>query len=100
MKLSGIGILLTVLLAGCAKIHMACPTTGVQTVTIGGSTVGYTLLSMAGTAAHAAGLMQSTAPQQSAGTTVDYEYVPLFGEDFVSCGAMPGPSAVATPAVR
>lgn len=88
---TGIVLLLVLSLAGCARIHLVCPTNGVETVTIGGSQVGYTLLSMASTATQAAkfGATPPTAPADT--STVDYTYVPIFGQDFASCGNMPNP---------
>lgn len=82
-----------VALSGCAKIHLNCPTDGTQTATIGGSQVGYQLLSMVGTAAKAAGLLgaERAAAPAPAGSTVDYTYVPIFGQDTVSCGGTPTP---------
>lgn len=89
-----------VVLFGCAKVHLVCPDNGVATAVIGGSQVGYQLIAM-GSAMATKGGMMAAAPSggtSSATSTVDYNWVPIFGQDYASCGEMPAPTAVATPA--
>ena len=83
-------LLLAIVFAGCAKVHLECPTNGMETATIGGSQVGYTLIAMGASAAKSGGLMAAAPGAATPATsTVDYTWVPVFGQDFASCGNSP-----------
>jgi len=85
-----------VMLAGCAKIHVVCPTDSIEHVMIGGNNVGTVaitaLIAMGGKAGLMAPRNAAAAPDVAASqTTVDYTYSPIFGTDYVQCGAGPIP---------
>jgi|SRR6185437_10476583 len=87
----------TLTLSGCARIHVECPSDGVEHVIIGGNNAG--TVALAGLLA----LLKSTAPAMMASrtkttapvpapratTTVDYTYMPIMGLDFIECGNGP-----------
>jgi hypothetical protein len=95
--------LLTLALMGCATIDIDCPDDGTTTtVAVGGNTVGLTLLTFGLAAAKGAGF----AKQPAAGATttastshVHYTYVPIFGNDGVSCAGHVAPAAAPTPTI-
>lgn len=100
MRLSGL-LLLAVLFAGCATIDMDCPSSGSETIVIGGSTVGNQIIALGATAAQGAmksgGLMAKDAATTGgpAGPVmhVHYSWVPIFGADYVACQNTPQPTA-------
>ena len=73
-------------LTGCATIDMDCPTSGSETVSIGGSNIGNQAFTIGQGIASKAGLMAS-APKLAADQPschVHYTYVPIFGSDSVT----------------
>lgn len=98
-----IGLLLMLACSSCAVVDMDCPTTGSETIAIGGSTVGNQVIALGAVAAQGAmkgaGLMAregDIAPAKPA-MHVHYAYMPVFGADYVSCINTPPPAAGAIP---
>ncbi len=101
-----LGLLVIVFFSGCATIELDCPTTGGETIAVGGSTVGNQIVALGILAAQ--GAMKSGGLAAREGATaaapppvmhVHYSYVPIFGSDYVSCqatgGGAPAPIPVA-----
>jgi len=81
-------------LAACARVHIDCPGNSVEHVIIGGNNVGtVAVTALIAMGAHAGVLANPTSRgvTVSPGTTVDYNYVPIFGMDYVECGQEPVP---------
>jgi hypothetical protein len=86
-----LGAALGLLVQGCARVHLDCSSGLPQTFSITGSTVGNQLVALGVAAAGAGGLAgkegSTTTPQ---GSTLDYDYLAIFGPDNggLGCGVV------------
>jgi hypothetical protein len=88
-----LGAALGLLVQGCARVHLDCSSGLPQTFSITGSTVGNQLVAL-GVAAAGAGTLagkDGTAPAPATqGSTLDYDYLAIFGPDNggLGCGVV------------
>ena len=79
------------MLSGCATVDLDCPTTGGETIAVGGSTVGNQIVALGLLAGQ--GALKSAGFAAREGATapaspvmhVHYSWIPIFGADYVAC---------------
>ena len=84
--------------SGCARVHLDCSAGTPQTFAITGSTVGNQLVALGVAAAGASGVAGreggATPPTPTGGSTLDYDYLAIFGPDNggLGCGSTAQPT--------